>query len=591
MQETSLSKIRLLYIEDEKSIRDEISEILEDECLELIVATDGEDGFVKYKELIPDIILTDIRMPKINGVEMSKMIRKEDSDIPIIVSSAFNDSDYLLAAIGMGISNYLIKPIDLKKLFETLEKVAQELLIKDELKEKEKLLSQYRDVVDVSSIVSKTDVNGKITYVNDAFIEISGYSREEIIGKNHNIIRHPDMSADIFKDLWETILDKKRWHGVVKNRAKDGSSYIVDSTIIPILDIDDDIVEFISIRTDITQIELQKENLKNNLDSSSKFIEEFEKAIKHNTIFCRTDVDGNITMTSREFDKLLGYEEGLLDGSDYRKLIKPKNHQQIPLDIASSMQNSKVWQGLIEHQAKDKRAVYLESSFIPIIGIDGTILEVFCFFVDMSESVKLNEEILATQREVISTMGAIGESRSKETGVHVRRVAEYSKLLALKAGLHEDDAEELKMASPMHDIGKVAIPDSILNKPGKLTFDEFEIMKTHAELGYEMLRHSNQKLLQSAAIVASQHHEKWDGSGYPHQISGENIHIFGRITAIADVFDALGHDRVYKKAWPMESILSLFKDERGKHFDPNLIDLFMDNLDEFLDIKQQFDGE
>lgn len=591
MQENPLLKIRLLYVEDDESIRDALRETLEDEVLELIVAKDGQDGLAKYREYEPDMILTDIRMPKMDGIAMSKEIRKDDNNIPIIVSSAFNDSKYLLEAIDMGISSYLIKPINLTKLFKALEDIAINVNLAKEHEENKQLLAQYKDVVDASSIVSKTDTKGHLTYVNDAFVEISGYKREELIGKNHNMVRHEDMSSSIFKDLWKTISSKKRWHGIVKNRAKNGSTYVVDSTIIPIFNVKNEIVEFISIRTDVTEIQLQKENLKNDLESSSQFIEEFEKAIKQNTLFCRTDVNGIITMTSREFDKVLGYEEGELEGLDYRKLIKSKDHKHIKLDIALNMKNGESWQGLVTHKSKDKREHYFESSFIPILGIDKEVLEVFCFFTDISESVELNAEILETQKEVISTMGAIGESRSKETGAHVRRVAEYSKLLALKVGLSQEQAEELKMASPMHDIGKVAIPDAILNKPGKLTDDEFKIMKTHAELGYEMLRNSNQKLLQSAAIVASQHHEKWNGKGYPSGTKGEDIHIYGRITAVADVFDALGHDRVYKKAWPMENILKLFEEERGKHFDPNLVDLFMDNLDEFMEIKIRFDGE
>jgi len=144
------------------------------------------------------------------------------------------------------------------------------------------------------------------------------------------------------------------------------------------------------------------------------------------------------------------------------------------------------------------------------------------------------------------------------------------------------------MASPMHDIGKVGIPDAILNAPRKLSFDEFEIMKTHASLGYDMLKSSNKPILQAAAIVANEHHEKFDGSGYPNGTSGEDIHIYGRITAVADVFDALGSERVYKKAWELDRILELFKEESGKHFDPKLVQLFMDNLDIFLEIRDKF---
>jgi len=197
----------------------------------------------------------------------------------------------------------------------------------------------------------------------------------------------------------------------------------------------------------------------------------------------------------------------------------------------------------------------------------------------------LNKEIEETQREVIFTMGAIGESRSKETGNHVKRVAEYSHLLALKYGLSETESELLKQASPMHDIGKVAIPDSILNKPGRLTDEEFIIMQKHAELGYEMLKHSNRKLLKIASIVAYEHHEKWNGKGYPQGLKGNEISIYGRITAIADVFDALGSDRVYKKAWSDDKIFDLFNKERGEHFDPQLIDLFFENLTSILEIR------
>ena len=197
----------------------------------------------------------------------------------------------------------------------------------------------------------------------------------------------------------------------------------------------------------------------------------------------------------------------------------------------------------------------------------------------------LEQEIEETQKEVVFTMGAIGESRSKETGNHVRRVAEYSKIFALKCGLSQEYAELLKQASPMHDIGKVGIADNILNKPGKLTFDEFDKMKEHSILGYEMLKNSNRPLLKLASTVAYEHHEKWNGSGYPRGLKGEEIDISGRITALADVFDALGSSRIYKKAWDDEKIFNLFKEEKGKHFDPKLVDIFFDNLDEFLEIR------
>ncbi|OPH57280.1 histidine kinase [Paenibacillus ferrarius] len=204
------------------------------------------------------------------------------------------------------------------------------------------------------------------------------------------------------------------------------------------------------------------------------------------------------------------------------------------------------------------------------------------------ESALLTSEIEETQKEIIFRMGEIGESRSQETGNHVKRVAEYSYLLALGLKMSQEDAELLKMASPMHDIGKVAIPDSVLNKPGKLTEDEFKLMQNHTVIGYNLLKNSKRHILKTAAVVAYEHHEKWNGRGYPRGISGEDIHIFGRITALADVFDALGSERVYKKAWELDRILHLFKEERGQHFDPQIVDVFFEQLPAILRVREEY---
>ncbi|NOV00834.1 HD domain-containing phosphohydrolase [Paenibacillus planticolens] len=204
------------------------------------------------------------------------------------------------------------------------------------------------------------------------------------------------------------------------------------------------------------------------------------------------------------------------------------------------------------------------------------------------ESALLTNEIEETQKEIIFTMGEIGESRSKETGNHVKRVAEYSYLLALGLDLGNEEAELLKIASPMHDIGKVAIPDSVLNKPGKLTDEEFKIMQQHTLIGYNLLKKSKRHILKTAAIVAYEHHEKWNGRGYPRGIKGEDIHIYGRITAIADVFDALGSERVYKKAWELDRILQLIQEERGEHFDPKIVDVFFQQLPAILRVREQY---
>lgn len=203
----------------------------------------------------------------------------------------------------------------------------------------------------------------------------------------------------------------------------------------------------------------------------------------------------------------------------------------------------------------------------------------------------LKEEIEATQREIIYTLAETGEMRSKETGNHVKRVAEYCYFIAKEIGLSEREMDIIKISSTLHDIGKIAIPDSVLLKPGRLTADERVIMETHANLGYDMLKHSKRKILEAAATIASGHHEKWNGMGYPNNLKEKDIPIFARITAVADVYDALASDRCYKKAWPYDKIVTLFQEERGNHFDPQLTDIYLDNQDVFNNIKEKYRDE
>ncbi|NCD24866.1 MAG: DUF3369 domain-containing protein [Deltaproteobacteria bacterium] len=200
----------------------------------------------------------------------------------------------------------------------------------------------------------------------------------------------------------------------------------------------------------------------------------------------------------------------------------------------------------------------------------------------------LNEEIVATQREVVLTLGEVVETRSKETAQHVKRVAEFSHVLAIRAGLPQDQAQLLRLASPMHDVGKIGIPDSVLLKPGKLTDEEYALVKTHTVIGHSILKNSPRRILRAAATIAHEHHERWDGLGYPRGLAGEDIHIFGRVTALADVFDALSSARVYKRAWPLEDILDYLREHRGRQFDPALVDVFFEGLPEIVAIRDSY---
>lgn len=244
--------------------------------------------------------------------------------------------------------------------------------------------------------------------------------------------------------------------------------------------------------------------------------------------------------------------------------------------------------GYFRHDNGSENLLYLQG-WEELTEWDRYLLEIFCTNVSIAyDNINLNSEILETQREIIFKLGEVVETRSRETGNHVKRVAEYTALLAQLYGMTEEQVMLLRVASPMHDLGKMAIPDAVLNKPGKLTDEEFDLIKSHTQVGYEMLKHSKRDLLKTAAVIALEHHEKYDGTGYPKGTAGDDIHLYGRITAVADVFDALGVKRAYKDAWPIEKILDYFREQRGKHFDPGLVDLFFEHIDAFLTIRDRF---
>ncbi len=204
------------------------------------------------------------------------------------------------------------------------------------------------------------------------------------------------------------------------------------------------------------------------------------------------------------------------------------------------------------------------------------------------DNLLMSEEVIETQRELVYLLGDAVEMRSKETGAHVKRVSLISYKLAELYGLSEHDALMIKRGAPLHDLGKVAIPDGILHKPGKLEPEEWDQMKTHAQIGYEILRNSKKPILQMAAEICRTHHERWDGAGYPNGTAGDDIPIAGRITALADVFDALGSRRCYKEPWSTDRIKAILEEERGKHFEPKLVDLLLNNFDDFWKIREAF---
>ncbi|HEX8609789.1 MAG TPA: HD domain-containing phosphohydrolase [Telluria sp.] len=224
-----------------------------------------------------------------------------------------------------------------------------------------------------------------------------------------------------------------------------------------------------------------------------------------------------------------------------------------------------------------------------IADIDAQLLEVFCSGVAIAfDNILLTQEITDTQAELIMRLGDVVESRSNEAGNHVRRMSQVCHMLAQASGMPEDETAVLMHAAPMHDIGKIATPDAVLLKPGKLTPEEWEIMKQHPAVGLSILDGSSRPILKAAAVIAHQHHEKFDGSGYPQGLMGPDIHIYARIVAVADVFDALSHKRCYKEAWPVEDVVAHLREVSGQHLDPVFVELLIANIDAAVDINRRW---
>ena len=265
--------LTLLYVEDDKEIREKTGAIFEMLFHKVIFAVDGNDGLHKLQDNNIDLIITDINMPNLNGLDMCKEIRKIDNDIAIVIISAHSEYSFFLDSIDLGINGYLFKPLSTKQLALVLKRIVQRTKYLYEAKKNLHFLKIYKEASNFSSIVTKTDLKGIITYANDAFCEISGYSRAELIGKNHNIVRHPDNQKEIYDDIWKTISqDRKVWQGMLRNKTKDSKSYYVDSTIIPIIDQNGKTIEYISLRHDVTDIMNPSKQLKS-------AIKDFEKPI------------------------------------------------------------------------------------------------------------------------------------------------------------------------------------------------------------------------------------------------------------------------------------------------------------------------
>ena len=274
-----MNNIRVLCVEDDEQVANAIELLLLNFFENIDLAANGHEGYKLFCKNRYDLIITDINMPILNGIDMIGKVRELNSNIPIIIISAHTESKYFIESIKLGVDGYILKPIEMSQFINTIEKVSSRIISEGANKTSLNLMNEYKDIIDEIAIVSKTDVNGNITYVNEAFVKLSGYSKDELIGSNHNIIRHPDSPKGLFEDMWNRILNKEVWKGRVKNKTKDGGYYWVNVVIKPIIDENNNIIEFIAVRTNITNEVEYKKNLELQVKEKVKKLREKDKFI------------------------------------------------------------------------------------------------------------------------------------------------------------------------------------------------------------------------------------------------------------------------------------------------------------------------
>ena len=351
---------------------------------------------------------------------------------------------------------------------------------------------------------------------------------------------------------------------------------------------------------DMRTIEAQRQGLERVIDASAQVFShqnarEFATAVLDQLGDLVGSQRGALLCTLDQADETTRHFRVAAATGDYHALAGSDAEDKLPLPIAKALRDAYRRK---RHQFGDDHYVLYfsdrqNSETLLLVGhggeltaLDQRLVELFCTNVSIAfENLHLADDLFDSQLEMVYLLAGAAETRSQETANHVRRVGELAELLGRAAGLDRALCEQLRYAAPLHDIGKIGIPDAILAKRGAHTPEEAAIMRTHAELGARLLGDSRRPMLRLAAEIARHHHENWDGSGYPDRLAGSAIPIAGRITAVADVFDALGSRRCYKEPWPADRIRAFMAEQRGRKFDPMLIDLLLANWDEALGVR------
>lgn len=341
-------QIRVLYVEDEDLAREKLGKFLKRRFEEVELCANGLDGFFKFQEFSNqnkkfDLIISDINMPKMDGLEMLEKIRAYDEKVPCVFVTARHETEPLIKAINLQTRDYILKPIDLEVITKKLDAICEDIYYKKNFENQKIEMQNYLDIINQEALVSRTDLDGNITYVNEGFCEVSGYSQDELVGSPHNIIRHPDVPKTFFGEMWKTIKQGKIWNGTHKNLAKDGTTYFVNTKIFPIFDSNrENVTEYMGIRFLVTDEELEKrKNFRRFIEQLTEYKKTIGKLKSE-----KENLDKRLIETQRMFSTL---EEKARVSEEKRKLLL----QQLEAYESNSLNHNKM--EIIAKQDKSKQ--------------------------------------------------------------------------------------------------------------------------------------------------------------------------------------------------------------------------------------------
>ncbi|MCP4753993.1 MAG: PAS domain S-box protein [Proteobacteria bacterium] len=648
--------IRIMVVDDDPFSVDLLQELFEDEY-DMSAASSGEEALSGLHEFEPHIVLLDIMMPGMDGYEVCSKIRADQrySEVKILLISARTLVKDRIKGYQAGADDYVVKPFDKDELYAKI-KVFVKLVKAEQERNKAELdrrdsEERFREFVEgTDDLVTQVDSDGRFLYVNHAAEKTFGVNQDECLGRSAFDFVHPQ-DRDQTRETFLGWIRDRQYSATFENRQVNQKTGRTTQMIWMInfhYDSQGNPIKINSIAQDITVKKRMEEELKtahgqlekkveqrtaelskvvNNLHFEMKGRQQMEEALKESErkhrllsensldVIWVMNLDLIFTYVNPSIQTKFGYAPSEWEGSRLSDHTLTDEFEQIQAIIAQEMKDVARHTGVnFESKMihKNGRPIDVEINGKILLGEDGHPVGFQGSTKDITERKSAEADLTKSQQNVLNAkigiimgMAKLAEYRDQDTGSHLERIQEYVRLLSNELGnmprykgyISDGYIRDLCQSSILHDIGKVGVPDSILLKPGKLSPEEFTIIKQHSMIGGDAIttidsKLENQSFLTLGKEVAYYHHEKWNGNGYPRGLKGAEIPLSARITALADVYDALTTVRPYKKAFSHEKARDIIVKDTDTHFDPDVVESFLAAEDEFDRVRQTMqDGE